>query len=77
MPRKKIETPQQRYEAAGKRPGTPVGTRLNDSALARLDAVRGKTARSAWLLSLIYRELKINEEPPAPKKKLAGKGNRK
>ena len=48
---------EQTYEAAGKRPGTPISTRLSDGEIAALDAVKGKASRSAWLLDLIRREV--------------------
>jgi hypothetical protein len=58
------------YEKSGKRPGTPVSTRLNDATLKRLDAERGDQSRSAWLGDLIARELRMN----APVKRRSPKG---
>lgn len=77
---KRAETRQQKYENAGKRPGTPIGTRLSDDEDLKLQKrmeEEGISSRSFWLRALIRRELGYNAPPPAPKKKLAGKGNRK
>ena len=46
------------YEAANKRPGTPIGTRLSDEEIAAVDGLRDEASRSAWLLGLIRREIK-------------------
>ena len=68
MKRKSL-TPQQVYEAKGKRPGTPVSTRLSDGELRALDDRRGEEPRAAWLLALIRRELRPNEPPPKRRKR--------
>jgi hypothetical protein len=57
---------QQRYEARGTRPGTPVGTRLDDTELGALDRARGRgtkneISRSEWLKRLIRRGLGLAE----------------
>jgi hypothetical protein len=47
------------YEASGKRPGHPIGTRLSDEQLAKVDkaaATKG-LSRSAWLKALIMRAI--------------------
>lgn len=68
MSRKKLD-PKQSYEASGKRPGTPVGTRLSDEELRLVDdKLEEGQSRSAWLLALIRREVRPNE-PPTPKRR--------
>ena len=65
MAGKKLD-PKRQYEARGKRPGTPVGTRLTDVELRLLDdRVKAGEAisRSAWVLNLVRKELRPNEPP--------------
>lgn len=44
-----MKTRQQAYEESGKRPGKPVGTRLTETQLERLDFVRGDESRSSFV----------------------------
>lgn len=60
-------TPQQRYEQRKSRPGTPIGTRLDDRELAAVDKARGKgkrneISRSAWLHKVIRSALGLGDE---------------
>lgn len=56
-------TKEQRYERSGKRPGTPVGTRLSDAeyklAVARVAQLKLKSL-AAWLLTLARADLGVN-----------------
>lgn len=49
---------EQSYEAAGKRPGKPISTRLSDEEMDAVDKRLKGESRSAWLLALVRRELK-------------------
>lgn len=58
---------QERYEQSGKRPGTPISTRLDDEELRAVDKARGagkrnEISRSAWLHKLIRSALKLSAE---------------
>lgn len=66
---KRSPNAEKRYEQSGKRPGTPISTRLDETTLAALDEARGETPRSAWLFDLIRRELRFNSPPAAKRKK--------
>lgn len=59
-------TRQQRYEQGGVRPGTPVGTRLDEDELAAVDKARGvgkrtEISRSAWLKKIIRKAVGLSD----------------
>lgn len=63
MVEKKHEDRRVRYEKSGKRPGTAVTTRLSDAELKlahRRMKRDGLGSMSAWLLTLVRRELGVN-----------------
>ena len=65
MPKRSV-TAEQTYESSGKRPGTPVSTRLEEGALKLLDRRRGKRSRSAFVQDIIHKAIGWNEAPKRP-----------
>lgn len=60
------------YEDSGKRPGVPIGTRVEKDVIAEIDAARGgEMSRSAWLRTAID-EVLLKRRPArslSPKRK--------
>ncbi len=71
MAKKKTPVDRKRtYEESGKRPGTPIGTRVPDTTLKLIDArLEPKQSRSAWVLALINKEVGVNAPPTSKKKR--------
>ena len=70
-------TASERYEREGKRPGTPIGTRLNEDEIRAVDKARDKggrneKSRSAWLYALVVSAISAPTPPQALKKHSGG-----
>ena len=62
-----LETKHQRYEASGKRQGSPVSTRLTDTQIERLDArLAPGESRAAFLNKVLLKAIGWNEAPKRP-----------
>jgi hypothetical protein len=50
----------QRYEAAKKRPGSPISARFSDAELKAIDVAREDMSRAAWLKMVALKAARLN-----------------
>jgi hypothetical protein len=55
---------EQAYAAAKKRPGVQISVRWTDAEIARIDELRGDTARAEFIKEIVRPKLGTNSEPP-------------